>query len=419
MIPASLTNGARRWVADVKPRVLTIASTFPRWKGDAEPGFVYDLARALPSYAITVLVPHYAGARHHELMGGIGVARFSYFFPRYQRLCYEGGIHENLRRSMLARLQLPFLVFFEMLSLLRMLAGRRYALVHAHWIIPHGFLAVILKPFFHVPVIVSAHAGDVFPFRNPVLRFFARLTLRYADAVTVNSAATGKAVQAIAGIPVKSIPMGVDLASFSAASAQEVRALRKRLGIGGEMVLSVGRLAEKKGLSYLVEAMPLLLRQFPMLTLLVVGDGPERSRIEHAAACLQVSRHVHFTGRIPNAELPAYYAAADVFVLPSIVTRSGDTEGLGVVLLEAIAAGTPVVASNVGGIPDIVLDRETGLLISQKDPQQLADAITLLLRSPSLAKKLSASARKRVEKNYSWQTVGRKFALLYRSVMRT
>lgn len=402
----------------IKPKVLVLASTFPRWKGDTEPGFVYELARSLTkNFDITVLAPHYHTAKKFEIMDGLKVVRFSYFLSKYQKLCYEGGIHENLKKSFLAKLQLPLFSLFEFLSIFSLLLKRKYALIHAHWILPHGFFAVIMKKIFGVRVVVSAHAGDIFPLRNPLLRIFAGWTLKNCNAVTVNSTATKRAVLAIADVPIKVLPMGVDLKLFSSAFAASAAAVKKKYSVKGRMLLFVGRLAEKKGLTYLISAMDSVVKAYPDCKLVIVGDGPEKAALVRQSRQMGLWRNIVFAGSVPNTQLPSFYKAADVFVLPSIVARSGDTEGLGVVLLEAIASETPVVASNVGGIPDIVIDRKTGLLVRQKSPEELSLAIISLLKNKKLQKKLSAAARNHVRKNYSWQKIASEFYSVYSSFL--
>ena len=158
--------------------------------------------------------------------------------------------------------------------------------------------------------------------------------------------------------------------------------------------------------------------KYPGCKLVVVGEGPEKAPLQQQVQQLGLSENVIFAGSIPNSELPAFYKAANIFVLPSIVDSKGDTEGLGVVLLEAIAAGAPVIASNVGGIPDIVINKRTGLLVEQKSVEGLATAVMLLIEKPQLGRKLCAEAKKHVAANYSWETVSGKFFSVYQSVVK-
>lgn len=400
--------------------LVTASSAFPRWKDDPMPAFVYELSKRLSGkgVGVAVLAPHHPGARRFEIIGGIRVNRFRYFFPSsLERLCYEGGILPNMKKSFLARLQLPFLVVAELFSLFAIAAKEKPGLIHAHWILPQGFTAALVGRLLKIPVVVTAHAGDVFPLNSHLFRLLSRFSINSAAAVTVNSSFTKAAVVRIA--PSKAaviIPMGVDLKLFSSSSGAAASAVRKRYAIRGKMLLFVGRLAEKKGVTYLISAMKAVVKAFPDCKLIIVGDGPEKQALQRQSQQLGLSGSVVFAGSVPNSQLPPFYRAADVFILPSIVDSRGDTEGLGVVLLEAVAAGTPVVASNVGGIPDVVVHKRTGLLVEQKSPGQLAAAVISLLKNPQLRGKLSAAAREHISKNFSWDVVAARFYDVFSSV---
>jgi phosphatidylinositol alpha-1,6-mannosyltransferase len=396
-------------------KVLVLATTFPRWSGDTEPAFVHDLCRGLAEsgHELLALVPHAPGAKLRETMNGIEVRRFRYFLPtRLQRLCYEGGALPNLRRSWLARLQLPAFLAAQAFAFVRAVLTHRPALVHCHWIVPQGFLGAVLKPLFRYRLVLTAHAGDVFTMRNPLLKRFGKLALRGADAATVNSNATIEALLRVERPKrVRLVPMGVDLRHFG--MGQIGTAIRDRFALSGPVVLGVGRFAEKKGFKYLIRAVPLVRQRFPSAELLLVGFGPLERDLRAETLQSGVAGAVHFVGRITHQDLPQYYAAADVFVLPSVVTRSGDTEGLGVVLLEAMAQGIPVVACDVGGIPDIVKHGETGLLARQRDPDDLAAKIVRVLDDPSLRERLVRCGRAHVRSSFSWERITRRFDKLY------
>ena len=407
-------------------KVLVFASSaFPRWYHDPAPAFVYDLSKRLRrrNVDISVLVPHYPGSKPFEIVDGMRVYRFPYFIPRFEKLCYGAGILPNMKKSLLAKLQLPFLGIAEVFELWRVAKKEKPDLIHAHWVLPQGFVAAMVGKMLKIPVVITAHAGDVFPLNNMIFRFLSRLTFNSAAAFTVNSYFTKSAVAKIAKRPIRIIPMGVDLKLFSSASAHAAAAVRKKYGVNGKsgkdgkMLLFVGRLAEKKGVTYLIAAMKAVVKAFPNSKLVVVGDGPEKSALLQQSRQLGLSSSIIFAGNIPNTDLPSFYKASDVFVLPSIVDSSGDTEGLGVVLLEAIAAGTPVVASDVGGIPDIVIKNKTGLLVEQKNPAALAAAIVLLLKNYRLRKKIAAAAKILVEKNFSWEKITVEFAKIYSSII--
>ena len=401
-----------------KRNILEAATTFPRWKNDTEPGFVFELCRQLAGYGhnVIALAPHFHNAKKHEIIGNVKIYRFSYFVPyRLQKVCYEGGILANLKRHKIAVFQLPLLFLSEFFSMAKLIKKEKIDVVHAHWIIPQGVAAYLCKKLFGIPYIATAHAGDIFPVKSPILRILARLVIKNSTYCTANSAFTkGKLEQIFDKKGINLIPMGVDMGMFRKRGRNDK--LMGKFGIKKEFILGVGRLVEKKGFKYLVTAMSQVVKEFPHAKLVIVGDGPERASLELLAEELGLGSNVAFAGKVGNRLLPEYYASADLFVGPSIVTESGDTEGLGVAFLEALASGTCVIGSNVGGIPDIINHNKTGLLVRQKNSEELANAIINLLSSPKLRKSLAFNGHNHIKRNYSWDLIGKKFNMLVESV---
>ena len=397
-------------------KLLVTATTFPRWKNDSEPGFVYDLSESLAQrgFEVIALVPHHRGARRKERMGRVEVIRFPYFFSRFEKLCYDGGILSNVKKHWYAKFLMPLLVLSETIYTIRIAGKAGVDAIHAHWIVPQGFVAAIAKKITGIPYVTTAHAGDVFPLKK--WKWFGRFALKNASYCTANSAATMKAVLDVAKISnFEVIPMGVDVRAFS--PGKKAKAARKRLS-AGPLILSLGRLAGKKGLVYLINAMPEILRKIPKARLVIAGDGPEREMLERRSRELGLGEKIVFAGRVSGSRKRQLYSAADAFVLPSIVTADGDTEGLGVVLLEAMASGTPVIGSNVGGIPDVIKHNRTGLLVPQRDSGALAAAIARMLKDRKLRKKLAGNALAHVRKRFSWPVVTDEFERLFKAVRR-
>ncbi len=397
---------------------LVTATTFPRWKDDTEPAFVFALSSLLAKkgYKIVVLAPHYPGAKKFEIMGQLKVYRFPYFYPtKLERLCYDGGILENMKKSFLAKVQVPFLLLSEYFHIVKIIKKEKIDFIHAHWIVPQGFLAALIRKFYKIPYITTAHAGDVFPLRKSSMKKIAAFALNNASFITANSSFTRNSILMISNSKnIEVIPMGVDLTDFN--PKKKDSSIRKKYGIQNEFLLFVGRLAEKKGVEYLIKAMPDVLNKLPNAKLLIVGDGSEKEKLTNLTNELNLKNNVIFAGKIKNDDLPKLYATADVFVGPSIVTEKGDTEGLGVVFLEAIASGTCVIGTNVGGIPDIIKTNETGILVEEKNPAQLASAIIIMLKNKKLQTKLKKNALNHIKKTYSWEVVAEKFFKLYGTI---
>src|SRR5215212_8138206 len=178
-------------------------------------------------------------------------------------------------------------------------------------------------------------------------------------------------------------------------------------GVGKPRVVFVGRLAPQKGVSTLVEAAGLL--KDPSAQVLLVGDGPERSKLEREAKRIGVAGRLHFVGFVAHDRLPAVLAHADLLVLPSLY------EELGTVLLEAMQAGLPIVASKTGGIPDVIENGVNGILVAPGEPEALARAIDRLLADPGLTCRLSEGARER-GKDYDWEVLAGRVLAVYRGV---
>ncbi|PWR12847.1 alpha-(1-2)-phosphatidylinositol mannosyltransferase [Micromonospora sicca] len=190
--------------------------------------------------------------------------------------------------------------------------------------------------------------------------------------------------------------------------------VRIRLGLADRpVVVCVSRLVPRKGQDMLIRAMPEIRRRVPDAALLIVGGGPYRAALEKLARHAGVERDVVFTGSVPSAELPAHYAAGDVYAMPCRTRNRGlDVEGLGIVYLEASATGLPVVAGDSGGAPDAVREGETGYVVRGRDVAQLADRVATLLADRDLARQLGAAGRAWVEREWRWETQAQRMAAL-------
>jgi glycosyltransferase involved in cell wall biosynthesis len=406
-------------MASIHGNLLVLTSSYPKAANEPSSIFIHHLAKALreEGWEIIVLAPNFFGGPRHEVMEGIEVVRFNYFIPHWQKLCYGSGIITNLRRNPLLWLQSPLFVLSMYLQAARLLRSRPIRLIHSHWIVPQGIVAGLLRRSFKIPVLLTVHGGDAFAFGNWLGRFFKRLSLRGADACTVNSSYTLNAIKKLyEHIPGHVIPMGVDVETFSAGAQPD--ALRQQLAVTGRMILFVGRLVEKKGLLHLIQAMPRVLGHFPDAVLVIIGEGASRPTMEQLSKSLGIASSLRFLGRLPNQALPQYYRAADVFVGPSIVDPGGDTEGLGIVFLEAAAAGVPIIGTAIGGSADILVNGITGIVVPPADPVQLAAAIIRALEDPESRKQLAENAKNLVQNQFSWRQVARQFSALFQTLLR-
>jgi glycosyltransferase involved in cell wall biosynthesis len=395
-------------------RILCVTSNLPRWAGDATTPFVLHLASDLTElgWDVEALAPHAEGAATSEVLDGVAVRRFRYLVPASaQTVCYQGGALVNLRRRPTNKLKLPALVAAEWAALSRRVATGAFDVVHAHWLLPQGLVATL--PPRRVPVVVTAHGGDVFGLPGPMLARAKASALRAADAVTANSSFTEAALRRLAPDlgAVERIPMGVSTAAPASKVVADVRA-RHRRG-DGPLVVFAGRLVEEKGVDDLLEAMARLAGAHPDATALVLGDGQDRAAFEARAAALGVASRVTFGGWAEPAAVAAALAAADVVAAPSKQAPDGWVEAQGLTVVEAMAVGTPVVATRSGGVGDAVVDGETGLLVDEGSPAALAAAIARLATDRALAERCAAAGRRVAVDRYSREATASAFSDLF------
>ena len=404
-------------------RVLCVSSNFPRWSGDSTTPFVLHLAQDLQSLGseVHVLAPHALQAARSEIIAGVRVERFRYLWPtRQQTVCYQGGALINLRKHPVNWLKLPPLVAAETLAIARTLRAGHYDLIHSHWILPQGFAALLARRAKHVPEVLTVHGGDIFGLEGPLMAQFKRAALHGADAVTVNSSATEAAVKAI-GASVRRlarIPMGVSVQPLDARQAALAERLRHEHRDGeGPLLVFIGRIVEEKGVEDLLRAVQLLAEHTPGRSALIVGEGQDRANMEQLAETLGVGDITHFTGWVDSADIPAYLRAADVFVGPSRTAANGWIEAQGLTFIEAMAAETPVVATRIGGVVDAVRDGETGLLVDERAPEQIASAVRRLWEDEELRSRLTNNAYTAAIQRFSRRSSAEAFSALFADLL--
>ncbi|WP_081458012.1 glycosyltransferase [Desulfobulbus propionicus] len=397
----------------MKPKLLVVTSTFPRWQNDTDPPFVYELSRRLvETFDVTVHTPHYPGALREERICGMHIHRFRYFFASCERLAGGQGIVPKLRRNKLYHLLLPFFLVAQFFSLLLLVAKIRPDVIHAHWLVPQGFWAVVIKKLFKVPVIITAHGADVFGLRTPAVIAAKKWIVNNADRVITVSSALARILCADTQSHQKPdiIPMGVDASLFSPNKKNE--AIRERYGIHGPFLLFVGRLTEKKGVRYLIDAMPKVINDFPDAKLLIVGHGELEHELRNQVRQLGFDKVVLFAGGISNDQLPVYYATADLFIGPSVQVRNGDTEGFGLTFVEAAMSGCLVIGTRVGGIEDILVDGQTGFLVPPGNTSLLAAKIIHIAKSKENYEEIRRKARRLISGKFDWVVVAEQYAMI-------
>lgn len=400
-------------------RLLVITSTFPRWENDTTAAFVCELAQGLKKLDtdVVVLAPHFSGAKIRECWHSVSIHRFLYFLPtRFERLAYGPGLLFNVKRDFFALIGVPFFILSEFLWTSLIIRQKNVQIIHSHWLIPQGLIGAIYCKIKKIPHVATVHGSDLniikkFKILHPVCQFI----VRNSDRITVNSTYMKRQLESVApeaGRKSRVIPMGIDPQEFRKQNLDDLRSKFRSKYI----ILSVGRLIDIKGTIYLIKALPDVLSRHPDTVLLIAGDGPEKGRLCEAAYDLGLEKNICFLGAINHDEIPKYFLLADVFILPSI-NVAYQTEAQGVVLLEAMASGCPVIGSNVGGIPDIITDGENGFLVPEKDYKVLAEKIIWILSDEELQEKFRKKGLSTIQESFTWDIISEQFSEVYSEIL--
>ncbi|UUX91810.1 glycosyltransferase [Methanoplanus endosymbiosus] len=424
-------------------KILIISSNYPRVHNETMGWFLHEIPKRLDKdqYTIYSLTPHCHKCRRIDFFDGVEIHRFRYFIPSLQRLAYGSGIAGNFHTDHLAKIQVPLFLISEVLSALKLCKDKKIQIIHTHWLLPQGLAGAICKKLIGVKHVANIHGSDINTIsKSKFLIKVAGFIVKYSDIVIANSSYTKEKLLSIcpqAESKCKIIPMGVDLTKFDP-NIENIQNDKKNILIHREniqqyseyndlsylpkgskpVILSIGRLIGLKGTEYLIQSIIYLTKAFPEIIIIIAGIGPEKERLEQLVQKLKLSEKVVFKGFISHELAIEYYKFSDVFVLPS-VNLNGQTEGLGVVLLEAMACKTPVIGSNVGGIPDIIKDGRNGFLVPEKDPEAIAGKIKIILDNNELREKFITNGYTTVKENFSWDIILKKNEEIYRKLVES
>ncbi|MEU6779073.1 glycosyltransferase family 4 protein [Nonomuraea angiospora] len=372
-----MTRAATRATPGAGPKVLVVTNDFPPRPGGIQ-SFVHGLALRTPG--VVVYAPAWPGCEEFDERQPFPIVRHP------------------------TRLMLPTPAVARRAA--RLVAEHGAQTVVFGAAAPLGLLAPRLRRAGARRVVMLTHGHEASWASAPGFRAVLRRIGEHADVVTYLGEYTrGRLLAAVPPGKLVRLAPGVDVAQF------RPDAPKAELGLDGRpVVVCVSRLVPRKGQDQLIRAWPRVLDSVPEAVLLLVGGGPHRGTLERLAAGRE---SIRFTGTVPAASLPGYYAAADVFAMPCRTRWKGvDVEGLGIVFLEASATGLPVVAGRSGGAPDAVRPGETGLVVDGEDPGEVAQAIVELLTDPDKARKMGAGGRDWIARDWAWEHVAARFRTL-------
>jgi glycosyltransferase involved in cell wall biosynthesis len=346
-----------------------------------------------------------------ETLDGVEVIRYRYAPRCFETLVNDGGIVTNLRRHRWKAILVPTFVLGQAWRTWRVLRTRQIDVIHAHWLLPQGLIVALLRTLSRrvPPYLVTSHGADLYALRGRSSSKLKRFVTMKATAISVVSEAMRDDLERL-GADVDKVhvqPMGVDLYRDFAPDPTVERSR--------DEILFVGRLVEKKGLRYLIDAMPAILLAHPRAYLTVVGFGPEETERREQVRHLDLQAKVQFVGALSQLELPAVYRRAAVFVAPFVQAASGDQEGLGLVAVEAAGCGCPVVVSDLPATRG-VFGRGLARSVASGSAAAISDAVCQALAmqpSDDLLSKIRMSLIAR----FDWSVVADGYAKILHDVV--
>jgi glycosyltransferase involved in cell wall biosynthesis len=386
-------------------RILTVTHNYPRFSGDPAGAFVARIAEgsAARGHEVQVIAPHAPATARVEHGGGVRLHRFRYAPEALERVAYTGGLHRSTLRSPLAVLAFPgFLLAFSR-AVKRAVRRFRPHLIHAHWWFPGGWFARNAD----VPYLVTCHGSDVRLLEQPPLGTVAAPVFRRAARITAVSGFLADDLKRLLPDVIRDVmvtPMPIDVRTFEEGARQRKAAPPR--------ILYAGNLVASKGVDVLVQAAAELRHLGVDFQLKILGEGPAERGLRSLVARLELGSRVTWSRFVPQSEMPDEYGSSTVTVLPS----RGRSEGLGLTLVEALLAGSAVVGTPAGGIPEVVRHEETGLLARDGDASDLARQLHRLLIDGGLRERLIRAGKEHVIRTFSAEPAVDRIVDLYHAI---
>lgn len=382
--------------------ICMIATSFPRSSDDYSGIFIFRLCKALilSGIKVDVVAPSGDVLPSYEVIEGCRIFRFRYFFPRkWQKLAYgHGGIPANLSRTPWLVLLIPVFLISFVWKTYQVSKGKD--LIHAQWIYT-GWVAWMVGTLRGIPFVITLRGSDVlYARKNRLMKSLSLWVLKRAVYITtVNRDLRDWLIaQGLESDRVLFIRNGVDL---TLEKEREAESASCRL-------LFVGNLGRGKGIQYLIDALSLIPSSREAVRLTLIGEGEEREQLQRQAQKKGVNQIIDFVGVRPPEQIPQWMIRSDLLVLPSL------SEGTPNVVLEAMASGLPVVASDLPGIREVVIDSETGLLVKPQDTFDLAEKLTRLIQNKDLRQQMGKKGRQAIiEMGLSWDRVAGRYREVY------
>ncbi|PIQ99090.1 MAG: hypothetical protein COV66_14495 [Nitrospinae bacterium CG11_big_fil_rev_8_21_14_0_20_45_15] len=376
--------------------ITILTTSFPRFKGDFAGAFAHRWAHGFYNNGnkICVIAPDDKEVISDKDNATLHISRFRYFWPfKFQSFAYGAGVFSRIQQNPLRILQAPFFMLAFFLRALK--NAKRTDLFFSFWL-PGACVGVAVKWFTGKPVVARLSGSDLLLIQSPATSFFIKLILKHTRAVVCQDKTFYSALVqlGVAEEKIICIPNGLDNELFQPYPKQKAR---KKLGLNQDekYILAVGRLSKSKGHANLILAFKQLLTNHSNLRLIIVGEGEEKQSLLDLAVKEGVADKTTLAGFQEHTSIPWWLNAADVFVLPSHL------EGTPNILLEAMACGLPVIATDVGGVAEIITNEQNGLLIQPDSRIEIEMALHRVLNDPVLKKNMEQAALATISRKFT------------------
>ncbi|MBD3169742.1 MAG: glycosyltransferase [candidate division Zixibacteria bacterium] len=386
-----------------RKKILVITHNFPRFPEDSSGQFLFTLYREFQrEHDVFILCPHGPGLKRHEQLENMRIVRFRYWFASGENLAYGGDMQDRVSGSITGKIAFISLIIAGAVKAFCMIKREKIDIMHCHWWIPCGIIGFIAALVAGKPYIQTSHGTDIILlYKKKFLRILAGVVYKRASHVTTVSTFLADKLKSLYNFPISKVvvfPMPYDADKFVHDDSIEYEP---------GYILAIGRFNEQKGFEHLIRACGLLKQQGIGFKMDLIGSGPLEGYFGKLIDELGLNNDVNLLPPVPHDQVPGYMARAHIFVLPSI------EEGFGMVLVEAMAMGTVVIGSNSGGIPDIIKDGETGIIVPVKDPLALTTALKGILVNEVESKRFISSSRLFIKQRFSPEVISVKLKSLH------
>lgn len=402
-------------------KICILTHTFPKNINDSTSSFMHTLCSGLKKTGneVNVLTPYSPQLKTKDFP--YKVVSYKYIWPDFlHQLGYARTLKNGSELRLWVYLLSPFLFLFGIIALIRLCRREKIDKISSHWILPNGFISFVVSKLLGIPYTITLCGSDIYLAKKN--KFFSTMAVMAANSASLVAADSPKFLNDLIalGANIKKdniIPYPVDTNKFKP-TTKGMSILKKKLNLQKDnlIILAVGRLVYKKGFEYLIKSLPKIVEKYPKIYLVIVGDGDLKQQLKSLAFRLRLENKINFVGPADRNTILTYYNLADIFVMPSIKDKDGNMDDQPVSLIEAMACGKPVVATDFPGIKLTVNNNINGFLVPEKNVFLIQKALEKFIISANLRKKMGRESRKIVLNKLSDKKIGAKYTAIFNEV---